>query len=57
MTNFNLHKKFDVIIFVMKFLLVKVPHNNEYTYEQGLAFISSLVSRSKNPNFFLNAFL
>jgi len=44
--------KFDAIIFVMKFLLVKVPHNNEYTYEQGLALISSLVSRSPNRNIF-----
>ena len=35
----------------MKFLLVKVPHNNEYTYEQGLALISSLVSKSSGRNF------
>ena len=36
----------------MKFLLVKVPHNNEYTYEQGLALISSLVSGSSSWNIF-----
>ena len=39
--------QFGAIIFNMKFLLIKVPHNNEYTYEQGLALISSLVSKSQ----------
>lgn len=29
----------------MKFLAVKVPKNNEYTYEQGLAVFSSLLGR------------
>ena len=32
----------------MKFAVIKIPRNNEYTYDQALALISSLSSRAKN---------
>lgn len=37
---------------LMKFLSVKVPKNNEYTYEQGLALFSSLAGLAGEKKFF-----
>jgi hypothetical protein len=34
----------------MKFFVVKVPKNNEYTYEQSLALFSSLIGKSKSSS-------
>ncbi len=36
----------------MKYLAVKVPKNNEYTYEQGLALFSSLAGLAGKSSFF-----
>ncbi|PJA41439.1 hypothetical protein CO178_00165, partial [candidate division WWE3 bacterium CG_4_9_14_3_um_filter_34_6] len=35
----------------MNFLLIKIPRNNEYTYEQCLALISGLVSKENKKSF------